>query len=93
MCSGSEAGSYLRLVDSCITQLKAQGPSRVCNEIKEEEKPWPRPGWVVGGLVQEFKFRSVLEVSEQLVLILEDEDRLTLKHGFSCRRDIPAASP
>ena len=25
MCSGSEAGSYLRLVDSCITQLKAQG--------------------------------------------------------------------
>ena len=21
MCSGSEAGSYLRLVDSCITQL------------------------------------------------------------------------
>ena len=26
MCSGSEAGSYLRLVDSCITQRKAQGP-------------------------------------------------------------------
>jgi len=25
--SGSEAGSYLRLIDSCITQLKAQGPS------------------------------------------------------------------
>jgi len=23
--SGSEAGSYLRLMDSCITQLKAQG--------------------------------------------------------------------
>ena len=23
---GSEAGSYLRLIDSCITQLKAQGP-------------------------------------------------------------------
>ena len=33
----SEAGSYLRLVDSCITQLKAQGPSRACNESKEEE--------------------------------------------------------
>ena len=25
------AGSYLRLLDSCITQLKAQGPSRTCN--------------------------------------------------------------
>jgi len=35
---GSEAGSYLRLVDSCITQLKAQGPSRTCNESKEEEQ-------------------------------------------------------
>ena len=38
MCSGSEAGSYLRLKDSCITQLKAQGPSRTCNESKEEEE-------------------------------------------------------
>jgi len=33
---GSEAGSYLRLIDSCITQLKAQGPSRTCNESREE---------------------------------------------------------
>ena len=38
MCSGTEAGSYLRLIDSCITQLKAQGPSRTCNECKEEEE-------------------------------------------------------
>ena len=38
MYSGSEAGSYLRLIDSCITQLKAQGPSRTCNEDKEEEE-------------------------------------------------------
>ena len=38
MCSGSEAGSYLRRIDSCITQLKAQGPSRTCNESKEEEE-------------------------------------------------------
>jgi len=37
MCSGSEEGSYLRLTDVCITQLKAQGPSRTCNESKEEE--------------------------------------------------------
>jgi len=33
-----EEGSYLRLIDSCITQLKAQGPSRTCNESKEEAK-------------------------------------------------------
>ena len=33
---GTEAGSYLRLIDSCITQLKAQGSSRTCNESKEE---------------------------------------------------------
>ena len=33
-----EAGSYLRLIDSCITQLKAQGLSRTCNESKEEEE-------------------------------------------------------
>ena len=32
------AGSYLRLTDSCITQLKAQGPSRTCNESQEEEE-------------------------------------------------------
>jgi len=38
MCSGSQAGSYLRLIDSCITQLTAQGPSRTCNESKEEEE-------------------------------------------------------
>jgi len=30
--------TYLRLIDSCITQLKAQGPSRTCNESKEEEE-------------------------------------------------------
>ena len=26
------------LINSCITQYKAQGPSRICNESKEEEK-------------------------------------------------------
>ena len=30
--------AYLRLIDSCITQLKAQGPSRTCDESKEEEE-------------------------------------------------------
>ena len=34
----SKLGSYLRLIDSCITQLKAQGPSRTWNESKEEEE-------------------------------------------------------
>ena len=34
----AEAGSYLRLIDFCITQLKAQRPSRTCNESKEEEE-------------------------------------------------------
>jgi hypothetical protein len=29
---------YMRLTDSCITQLKAQGPVRTCNESKEEEE-------------------------------------------------------
>ena len=38
MCIGSDAGSYLRLIDSCITQLQAQGPSRTCIESKEEEE-------------------------------------------------------
>jgi len=38
MCWCTESGSYLRLIDPCITQLKAQGPARTCNESKEEEE-------------------------------------------------------
>jgi len=34
-----DMGSYLRLIDACITQLKAHGPSRTCNESKEGEGP------------------------------------------------------
>ena len=30
--SGSEARFYSRLIDSCITQPKAQGPLRTCND-------------------------------------------------------------
>ena len=37
MCSGSEAGSYLRRIDSWINQFKAQGPSWTCNESQEGE--------------------------------------------------------
>ena len=33
---GSEAGSYWRVVDSCNTQRKAQGPCRTCNESNDE---------------------------------------------------------
>ena len=28
----------VRPIDSCITQLKDQGPSRTCNEIKADEE-------------------------------------------------------
>jgi len=34
----TKAGSYLRLTDSCITPLKAQGPSRTCDESKGGEE-------------------------------------------------------
>jgi len=37
----TDAGSYLRLIDSCITQRKAQGPSMTFNESKEEEEAIP----------------------------------------------------
>ena len=37
-CSGSKAGSYLRRIDSCITQLKAQGPAGTCNESKQDKE-------------------------------------------------------
>ena len=36
--SGSEAGSFLRRMDSCITQLEVQGPSRTCYDGKEDEE-------------------------------------------------------
>jgi len=39
----------LRLVDSCITELKAQGPSRTCNESKEEEEEGGARNRVVAG--------------------------------------------
>ena len=38
LCCGNEKGSHLRLKDSCITQLQAQGPSRTCTESEEEEE-------------------------------------------------------
>ena len=38
----TEAGSHSRLIDSCITQIKAQEPSRTCNESKEKEEDYLR---------------------------------------------------
>ena len=52
----TEAGSYLRLIDFFITQLKAQGPSRTCNESKEEEEEearWPPDRRMVEGCFSE----------------------------------------
>ena len=103
MCSGSEAGSYLRLIDFvyhsnlglrviktqysaypppgvsahtrfwglglglrvegssldfCITQLKAQGPSRPCNESKEEEEEGSSLIGCTSCVVKSFRSRS-----------------------------------
>ena len=51
ICCGAEAGSYLRLIDSCITQLKAQGPSRTCNASNQEDLGAGLPD--LGGVVAE----------------------------------------
>ena len=41
----TEAGSYLTHIYSCITQLKAEGPSRTSNESTEEEKEVEDETW------------------------------------------------
>jgi len=38
MCSGTEAGSYFRRIDSCITQLKAQGPLGPVTRVKKTKR-------------------------------------------------------
>ena len=59
-------GSYLRLIDFCITQLKAQGPSRTCHESKEEKEE---------NLVGE-DLLALIERAEQLVEGLQRESSL-----------------
>ena len=49
-CNGSEAGSYPRRIDPCMTQLNAQGPSRTCKESKEEAEKGTVPGSLGFGL-------------------------------------------
>ena len=41
--AAQERPRYLRLIDSCITQLKAKGPSRTCNVSTEEDEKKERP--------------------------------------------------
>jgi len=48
-----EVGSYLRLIDYYVTQLKAQGPSRTCNESKEDEEVGYRGEFDVSNVLQE----------------------------------------
>ena len=57
MCCRKEVGSYLRLINSCITQLQAQGPSRTCNKSKEVARGLSRPfaqGRAVAGVSLEW---------------------------------------
>ena len=35
---GCPEEEHLRRIDACITQIKAKGPSRTCNESKDEEE-------------------------------------------------------
>jgi len=42
--------ALLRLIDPCITQLKAQGPSRTCGESKDEDSLSHPPAIVLGGV-------------------------------------------
>ena len=53
---GSQAGSYLRRIDSCITQLEAQGPSTTFNESKKEPRGVDH-GTGFGFRVPDFEFR------------------------------------
>jgi len=64
----SEDGSYLRLIDSCITQLKAQGPSRTCNDSKEEEEAKVRKHQLIGERVDIPDARTLPQLLAPLAL-------------------------
>jgi len=70
-----EAGSYLRLMDSRITQLKAQGPSRTFNESKEEEEgeaegadPSREPNVVPNVVKRQATYRVISRIRNRLLL-------------------------
>ena len=69
--AGTEAGSYLRLIDSCITQLKAQGPSRTCTEREEEEegKAGARPNLLSVSKNKPFRTSLVTVLSKIIPII------------------------
>ena len=53
------SNSYMRLIDSCITQVKARGPSRTCDESEEEEKiRTPDPGSRRGAMTRSTSSRA-----------------------------------
>ena len=70
MCCGTEAGSYLRLIDSCITQFKVQGPSRTCNESKEEEEEVENRGVGEHEVLPEARHREVPRFHAYCLLLL-----------------------
>jgi len=60
MCSGSKEGLYLRVIDSCITQLKGQKPSRTFTKSKEEEEKKYQPRSEVAADLKGHKDDAVL---------------------------------
>ena len=56
----TEAGSYLRLIDSCITQRKAEGHCRTCNGSKEEEEESARPQGCLSEISELVKEKRIL---------------------------------
>jgi len=81
MCCGTEAGSFLRRIDACVTQLKAQGPSRTCNESKEEEEKASRGELLGGREARGWFFRRAAErlgagIIPQVVLVQRVEGGL-----------------
>ena len=79
----TEAGSYLRLIDVCITQLKAQGPSRTCNESKEEEKDRGRYSTRFRTLTLSQSHIFALSHSHSHTLTLSHSHTLTFSHSHS----------
>ena len=89
MCSGSEAGSYLRLIDSCITQRQDQGPSRrrhghfllsydlvagaTWTRSERGEGPAANIQWFRGGLVVK-AHRLCVSLNSRLESNKEEED-------------------
>ena len=75
---GSGVGGWFKRQigsDSCITQLKAQGPCRTCNESKEEEEE--AQTCVGHGLVADLVEES--EVEEGRHMLRVDRERVPAK--------------